>query len=90
MVKRKNNNIPTSAIKYFWENYQFTSRFAEQPRNRKVNYQHYQTNISVLENFQVDLLTIPTRFTSENSEKYILGCVDTVSKYFFLYTSQTN
>ena len=85
LVRKLNDTVPTSAISYFWHRFDFTSVFAGQPRKskkRKVFFQHYQENNIILENFQTDLLTIPTRFTTDDSDKYVLGCVDTVSKYF--------
>ena len=58
-MNKKYSEINNIDIKYFWNNYTFTSIYGGQKRRRKINYQTYISDNNILSIFQVDLLTFP-------------------------------
>ena len=83
-MNKKYSQINNIDIKYFWNNYTFTSIYGGQKRRRKINYQTYISDNNILSIFQVDLLTFPELLeTKKKINFYVLVCIDQVSKFAF-------
>ena len=83
-MNKKYSEINNIDIKYFWNNYTFTSIYGGQKRRRKINYQTYISDNNILSIFQVDLLTFPELLeTKKKINFYVLVCIDQVSKFAF-------
>ena len=80
-VKEREPEIKVKDVKYFWQTYSFTSKFAGQRIKKKdKQFQHYITDNNCLSSFQADLITY--KFKSE-SFIYVLLVIDQVSKLCF-------
>lgn len=69
-------------IRYFWDNYHFTSIYSKQRKSKKQPiFQNYLANNSPLTTFQIDLVTFIEK--DVKSPLYVLLCVCQVTKYAF-------
>ena len=85
-INKNYKKIQNSDIKYFWENYNYTSIYSKQKRSKKqIKYQNYLENNNALSTFQVDLVTFKESDKKNNKDNiiYVLLCIDEVSKFAF-------
>ena len=85
-INKNYKKIHNSDIKYFWENYNYTSIYSKQKRSKKqIKYQNYLENNNALSTFQVDLVTFKESDKKNNKDNiiYVLLCIDEVSKFAF-------